>query len=49
MSEVDRTLVITEQDLLKVKYVVSEELGVGWPDPTPPPLQLSTSPTQVAL
>lgn len=49
MLQVDRTLVIIVQDLLKIKYIVSEELGVGWPDPTPSPLQLSTSPHSIAL
>lgn len=33
MLEMGRTLVVTKQDFLKVKYVVSEEFGVGSLDP----------------
>lgn len=48
MLEVGRTLVITRQNSLKVKYVVSEQFGRAHPHPlflqliiSPPPPQVS--------
>ena len=38
MLEMGRTLVVTEQDFLKVKYVVSKEFSVGSLDSPHPPL-----------